>query len=165
MLLAQAYSRYSNLNLTALRYFCVYGPRQDYRRSIPPLFSSFIIKLLKGETPTIYGTGEKRRDFIHIDDINDFHIKCLTNKYTNGKVFNLGSGVNYSVNEIYEKISNILDIEIYPEYKDDLPGEAFQNLADINLAKTTGWSPKIDLDDGLRTSIDFIKNEIKNNRV
>ena len=165
MLLGQAYNRYSNLDLTALRYFCVYGPRQDYRRSIPPLFSSFIIKLLKGETPTIYGTGDKRRDFIHIDDINDFHIECITNDNTTGKVFNLGSGINYSVNEIYDTISKLLNIDIKPNYENDLPGEAFQNLADIVLAREIGWIPKIGLEEGLKTSVDFIKNEIKNNRV
>ena len=76
-LLADGYQRYSDLKFTALRYFCVYGPRQDYRRSIPPVFSSFIIKLLNNEQPIIYGTGNKRRDFIHVDDINDFHIKCI----------------------------------------------------------------------------------------
>ena len=57
------------LPMTALRCFCVYGPRQDYRRTIPPVMSAFIIKLLRGETPIIYGTGEKRRDFIHVDDV------------------------------------------------------------------------------------------------
>src|SRR3972149_1830393 len=85
-------SRSQGLKFTALRYFCVYGPRQDYRRTIPPVFSSFIIKLLKGEQPIIYGNGEKRRDFIHVDDINDFHIKCMTDDRTTGNVFNLGTG-------------------------------------------------------------------------
>jgi UDP-glucose 4-epimerase len=160
MYFAEAFARFYNLQSTALRYFCVYGPRQDYRRTIPPVFSSFIIKLLKGEQPVIYGTGEKRRDFIHVDDINVFHIQCMDDNRTTGKVFNLGSGENYSVNEIYNIIANLLKSEVKPIYKPDLPGEAFANLADISLAKSLGWSPKLSLQEGLKTSIDFIKNEL-----
>ena len=63
-LFADAYIRFSELNLISLRYFNVYGPRQDYRRSIPPLMCALIMKLLKGEQPVIFGNGEKRRDFV-----------------------------------------------------------------------------------------------------
>ena len=72
-LFADAYNRFSELNLIALRYFNVYGPKQDYRRSIPPLMCAIIMNLLKGYRPVIYGDGQKRRDFIYIDDINRFH--------------------------------------------------------------------------------------------
>jgi len=165
MYFAEGYTRFYNMAFTALRYFCVYGPRQDYRRTIPPVFSSFIIKLLKGEQPLIYGNGEKRRDFIHVDDINDFHILCMENPETTGKVFNLGSGINYSINEIYKTIAGILGSSTLPLYKDDLPGEAFANLADITQAKTTGWSPRISLEAGLKTSVDFIRNELAKGKI
>lgn len=165
MLVADGYHRFYDMISTGLRYFCVYGPRQDYRRTIPPLFSSFIIKLLKGEQPIIYGDGEKRRDFIHIDDINDFHIKCMYDTRTDNNVFNLGYGVNYSVNEIYDLISKQLNINILPIYKEDLPGEAFQNLADITEAKKLDWKPKIDIENGLKTSIEFIKEELKRGNI
>lgn len=165
MLFAEGYKRFFNVNSTALRYFCVYGPRQDYRRTVPPVFSAFIIKLLKGEQPIIYGTGDKRRDFIYVDDINDFHIQCMSDNRTDGKVFNLGSGENFSVKEIYEMISKLLGSDIKPIYKNDLPGEAFQNLADITEAKNLGWSPKISLKDGLNRSIDFIKSEMAKGKI
>jgi UDP-glucose 4-epimerase len=165
MYFAESYFRFYNLKSTALRYFCVYGPRQDYRRTIPPLFSAFIINLLKGHQPSIFGTGEKRRDFIHIDDINDFHIQCMTDERTTGKVFNLGNGVNYSVNEIYEIIAKLLNSDKKPLYKPDLPGEANANLADITLSTSLGWNPKVKLEKGLQTSIDFIKNEINNGNI
>jgi UDP-glucose 4-epimerase len=157
MIFAEGYKQFYNMNFTALRYFCVYGPRQDYRRTIPPVFSSFIIRLLKHEIPIIYGTGEKRRDFIHVDDINDFHVRCINDFKTDGKVFNLGSGKNYSVNEIYKIISNALLSHQEPSYQPDLPGEALANLADISEAKKIGWSPKIDLETGLKSSIAFIR--------
>jgi len=165
MYFATAYYKYYNLASTALRYFCVYGPRQDYRRTIPPVFSAFIIKLLKGEQPVIYGTGEKRRDFIYVDDINDFHIQCIEDERTTGNVYNLGSGNNYSVNEIYKIIADLLESDITPIYKPDLPGEAFTNLADITKAQELGWSPKIDLQTGLKSSIDFIKTELNKGNI
>jgi len=160
MLFAEGFARFHNMTSTALRYFCVYGPRQDYRRTIPPVFSSFIIKLLKGEQPTIYGTGEKRRDFIHVDDINDFHIQCMEDPLTDRKVFNLGSGINYSINEVYQTIASLLKSDRNPQYLNDLPGEAIANLADIAEVQKLGWSPKIGLEEGLQTSIDFIREEL-----
>jgi|SaaInlLV_10m_DNA_2_1039722.scaffolds.fasta_scaffold01113_5 nucleoside-diphosphate-sugar epimerase len=156
-MLANAYKRYFNVNSTALRYFCVYGPRQDYRRTIPPLFSAFIINLLQGNIPTIYGTGEKRRDFVHVNDVNDFHIQCMEDEKTTNQVFNLGGGKSYSVNEIYEIISQLLHSDLKPIYKNDLPGEAFETLADATKAKNIGWKQKIDIKAGLRSMIDYIK--------
>lgn len=148
------------LKFTALRYFCVYGPVQDYRRTIPPAMSAFIIKLLKGDMPIVYGTGEKRRDFVYVDDVNDFHVLCLTDSRTDNRVFNLGSAVNYSVNEIYQMISKLLDIRIPPQKMPDLPGEAEITLADITEAKKLGWSPKTDICRGLLNTIAYIKSEI-----
>ena len=148
------------LNFTALRYFCVYGPVQDYRRTIPPVMSAFIIKLLKNETPIIYGSGEKRRDFVYVDDINDFHLQCLIDPRTDGGVFNLGAGVNYSVNDIYRLVSDLLDIHITPQRMPDLPGEAETTLADISAAKKLGWEPKTDSQTGLKNAIAYIKSEM-----
>lgn len=162
---AEGYARFFGLKATALRYFCVYGPRQDYRRTIPPVFSAFIIKLLRGEQPVIYGSGEKRRDFIHVDDVNDFHILCMQDERTTGHVYNLGSGKNHSVNDIYKIIAELLESGVKPVYKPDLPGEAFANLADIGEASKLGWQPRTDLLTGLRSSIDFIKREMKKGNV
>jgi len=157
---ADAYARFCSLNTTALRYFCVYGPRQDYRRTIPPVMSAFIIKLLKGQSPTIYGTGEKRRDFIHVDDVNDFHLQCMKDQRTDGKVFNIGSGKNYSVNEIYHFVSELLKIKHLPVYKPDMPGEAQDTLADISLAGSLGWYPKIEIQEGLGSMVSYIQKNV-----
>jgi len=160
-LFSQGYQRFYNLTTVALRYFNVYGPRQDYRRTIPPVMSAFIIKLLKGERPIIYGNGAKRRDFIHVDDINDFHLLCLKTNKVNNKVFNLGNGKNYSVLEIYEIIAKLLKTNIKPVFKPGLPGEAQISLADITQAKKLGWSPKISLEKGLEGMIGYIRNRQK----
>ncbi|MCJ7587578.1 MAG: NAD-dependent epimerase/dehydratase family protein [Candidatus Aminicenantes bacterium] len=162
---AEAYKRYYGMTFTALRYFCVYGPVQDYRRTIPPVMSAFIIKLLKGERPVIYGTGEKRRDFVYVDDVNDFHLLCLRDSRTDNETFNLGSGKNHSVLEIYDKVSRILDVRVEPEYKPDLPGEAQMTLADISKVSALGWKPKTDLETGLLQAIDYIKSEMAGGRI
>jgi nucleoside-diphosphate-sugar epimerase len=156
---ARAYGRFRALTTTALRYFCVYGPRQDDRRTIPPVMSAFILRLLDGERPTIYGTGEKRRDFIHIDDVNDFHLQCLTNPRTDGGTFNLGSGVDYTVNQIYDEIARLLGCSVPPQRASELPGEAQRTLADVSRARSLGWEPKVSLRDGLRGMIAYISRE------
>jgi len=162
---AEAYKRYYGMTFTALRYFCVYGPVQDYRRTIPPVMSAFIIKLLKGERPVIYGTGEKRRDFVYVADVNDFHLLCLRDSRTDNETYNLGSGENHSVLEIYNKVSRILGVRIEPEFKPDLPGEAQKTLADISKASALGWKPKTDLETGLIHAVDYIKSEMAEGRI
>jgi UDP-glucose 4-epimerase len=127
--------------------------------------SAFIIKLLKGEQPIIYGSGEKKRDFIYVDDVNDFHLQCITDRRTDGQTFNLGSGKNYSVNEIYRMIADLMNIHIPPVHKPDLPGEAEQTLADIVNARQFGWTPRTSINDGLVSMIDFVRNEFKKGNI
>jgi nucleoside-diphosphate-sugar epimerase len=86
---------------------------------------------------------------------------CILDERTDGKVFNIGSGVNYSVHEILEKVSKILGVPADPVYKDDLPGEAEITLADITRAKALGWTPKTPLEVGLRKAIEYIRQEVK----
>lgn len=175
MYFAEAYQRFyasqsspitpNTLAFTALRYFCVYGPRQDYRRTIPPVMSAFIIKLLRGEEPVIYGTGDKKRDFVYVDDVNDFHFLCMNDTRTDGNVYNLGSGVNYSVNDIYEIISGLLGVNVAPKHEADLPGEARVTLADISAACELGWRPKTNIRAGLEAMIRYIKQEIMGGKI
>lgn len=156
----QAYHRFYKTNYTALRYFCVYGPRQDYRRTIPPVMSAFIIKLLKKENPVIYGNGQKRRDFIYVDDINDFHLLCLNDSRTDHQTYNLGSGTNHSIIDIYNLVESFLCTGIRPEFKSELSGEAEYTLADITKAMQLGWRAKTSLEDGVKNSINYILREV-----
>jgi len=155
---ARRYCAYHRMRVTGLRYFNVYGPRQDYRRSIPPVMSAFIIALLKGRRPVIYGTGKRRRDFIYIDDVNDFHLLAMRDSRTDGEVFNLGTGMAYSVKEIFELIRGLLGSTIKPCYRKSLPAEAEATLADIRKAKSLGWSPRVPIEEGLRASIAYIRS-------
>ena len=137
---------------TGLRYFNVYGPHQDYRRTIPPVFSAFIIKMLQGERPTIYGDGSKKRDFVYVDDVNDFHLMCMQNKLTDNNIYNIGSGKNYSIKSIYERIKSILNSDIKPIYGENFDFEAQDTLANIDQAKKIGWEPKTSISIGLKKS-------------
>jgi UDP-glucose 4-epimerase len=159
-LFCETYRRMHGLNVTTLRYFNVYGPAQDWRRMIPPLMSAFTMRLLAGEAPIIYGTGRKRRDFVYVDDVNDFHLLAMRDPRTDGGTFNVGSGVNHSVLEIYEMIEAVLRTGIRPLFKDDLPGEAEITLADIERERALGWTPKTDLRTGLTRTIEYIRRHV-----
>lgn len=158
-LFAEKYAEFHSVVSTGIRPFSVYGPKQDYRRTIPPSMPAFIIKLLKDEPPIIYGDGSKRRDFIYVDDLNDFLILCITNPKTDGKVFNLGNGTNHSVLEIYNLIKKFMDSSVDPVFKPNLPGEAQITLADITAARKIGWEPKTKIEDGIQILVDFLKQE------
>jgi UDP-glucose 4-epimerase len=161
----QSYRELYGMNMSIVRYFNVYGPAQDWRRVVPPVMSSFIIRMLQGERPLIYGTGEKRRDFIYVDDVNDLHLLILEDERAEGKVINIGSGVNFSVNEIYQLIEGLLKTGLQPSYKPDLPGEAEITLADITAARGLDWKPRVDITEGLRRTIQYLQSRIPNAKV
>lgn len=154
----ESYIALHGLDITFVRYFNVYGPAQDWRRVLPPVMTAFIMKALKGERPVIYGSGKKRRDFIYIDDVNELHLILMNAEKTTGKVFNIGTGVNYSIQEIFDLIDGILNTGLEPIYKEDLPGEAEITLADISEARALGWKPKVSIEEGLRESIKYLKS-------
>jgi UDP-glucose 4-epimerase len=156
----ESYRELYAMDVTILRYFNVYGPAQDWRRVVPPVMSAFIIRMLRGEPPVIYGNGEKRRDFIYVDDVNALHQVILQDPRSAGRVINVGSGTNLSVNEVYELIEGLLKTGLKPIYKPDLPGEARVTLADITNARRLGWNPKVDIEEGLRRSIRYIQERV-----
>ena len=158
----ESYRELYGINVVMVRYFNVYGPAQDWRRVIPPVMSSFILRMLRGEQPMIYGTGEKRRDFIYIDDVNDLHLTVLEKDEANGRVFNVGSGTNHSVNEIFALVEGLMKTGLKAISEPDLPGEAEVTLADISAAKSLGWSPRINIEEGLRRTIDYLRGKAMN---
>jgi UDP-glucose 4-epimerase len=161
----ESYRQLYGINIAMVRYFNVYGPAQDWRRVVPPVMSSFILRMLQGERPIIYGTGEKRRDFIYIDDVNDLHLAILADHQLSGGVFNVGSGVNFSVKDIYELVEGILKTGLQPIFKPDLPGEAEITLADINAAKSLGWTPRVDIHEGLKRTIEYLQSRVSKTRL
>jgi len=156
----RSYGALHGLRSTILRYFNVYGPAQDHRRAVPPVMSAFALALLQGRRPTIYGDGRKRRDFVYVDDVNSFHLQCLTNPATDGRTFDLGRGENYSVLEIYEAVMKLLGAGIPPVFEPGLPGEAAATLADPAPAKSLGWRPVVGLSTGIAKTIEYLRREV-----
>ena len=162
-LIAKSYARTRGLQYTALRYFNVAGPIQDYKRTVPPLFAGVALRLLGGNNPIIFGDGTRRRDFIHVDDVNAFHIKCLTDERTINNTFNIGTGNHSSLFEIaeiihkYLKIDRVLEYDFFPE----INGEAHTIFANISKAKSIGWTPMKNIEDQIHDTVDYLLNEIK----
>jgi nucleoside-diphosphate-sugar epimerase len=156
-LMCEAFSELHSLKTSFVRYFNVYGPAQDWRRVIPPVMSAFTRRLLQGEAPVIYGNGEKRRDFIHVDDINAFHLKLVREPALQGGTYNLGTGKDYSILEIFTAIEGQIKSGIQPIFKPDLPAEAFKTQADISTSLKTGWAPQVTLEEGIRRFIEYTK--------
>ena len=138
------YQEVYNLKATVARFYNVYGPNQLTEGGYTTLIGRWLNNIENNIECEIYGDGEKRRDFTHVDDIIDGLIKIMEWKEY-GEVFEFGRGKNYSVNEV----ANMFNIK--PTYKEDKPGEAFTTLADFKLAKyRLGWEPKINLEDYIK---------------
>lgn len=148
------------IQVTTVRYFNVYGPAQDWRRVIPPVMSAFTMKLLAKERPLIYGSGRKSRDFIHVDDVNRFHLKLLTEKALRGRTYNLGTGRDVSVLEVFELIESLIGTGLKPIFKPDLPAEAQRTQADLTETLATGWEPEVGLEEGVRRFIAYTRERL-----
>ena len=166
-LLAESYARTKGLRYTALRYFNIAGPIQDYKRTVPPLFAGFAIRMMGGNAPIIFGDGQRRRDFIHVDDVNAFHIKCLIDDRTIGQTYNLGRGESCSLYEIGEEVAAVLKARGYnlPDtvnysYMPEINGEAFEIFADIRKAQSIGWVPVKSISTALDDTIAYLEKEI-----
>ena len=169
-LIANSFARTRGLKYTALRYFNIAGPIQDYKRTVPPLFAGFALRLLGGNNPIVFGDGTRRRDFIHVDDVNKFHLQCLTDDRTVNETFNLGMANSHSLHEIGTIIFDYLRDEVsldYLEYDqmDEINGEAHTIFANIEKAKAIGWVPEKTIQDAIFDTIDYLKKEIESGNV
>ncbi|MFA6354734.1 MAG: NAD-dependent epimerase/dehydratase family protein [Candidatus Paceibacterota bacterium] len=159
--IADGYHVAFGLNYVLLRYFNVYGPRQDYRRAHPPVMSALIIKVLKGEQPILYeGYEENKRDFIYVDDANDFNILCIENENMNNKFFRLGTGKSSSIEDVWNAVKKVTGSNLEPIIKSRLPLDTLSvTLADITEAGKIGWKAKTSLEDGLKAQFEYLKSE------
>lgn len=142
----------------ALRYFNVYGPRQDPNSPYSAVIPKFINSLLKNEAPTIYGDGEQTRDFVFVEDVVSANIQAIKVKGIEGKVFNIASGEKISVKKLLKVIKEIINVEIDPIYASERKGEVRDSVGDISLAKNyLLWKPKFPLEEGLKKTIEWYK--------
>jgi nucleoside-diphosphate-sugar epimerase len=163
-LIDEGYKDAFGLTTVAARYFQVYGPRQDYRRTPPPIMTKFIIKMLKGESPVLFEDDDRvnGRDYIYVDDLNDFHLMCIDDDRVNNKMFRLGTGKSAYLKEVFETLKKIMGSSVEPIVKprpDDPEFKAAETLADITDTLALGWQPKTSLEEGLRAQVEYLKGE------
>ena len=155
-LYCHVYSEIYGLPTIALRYFNVFGPRQDPESNYASVIPIFVDKILKNETPVIYGDGEQTRDFVHVKQVVEANILSAESKETG--VFNIGLGKSTSINQLFKIIKNVIGKDIEPIYQDERAGEIKHSLADISKAKSIGYVPKKDLVNDLSDTVNSIKN-------
>lgn len=149
------------MNVTAFRMFNVYGRRQSLENPYQGVVSIFIGNVLRNEPITIFGDGKQSRDFVHIKDVADAWISAIDNDKSFGEVFNLGSGIRVSINELVDVIlesfgKNRKNYKVI--YKEERPGDQKHMQADISKArKILGWKPKISFEDGMADTISWAK--------
>lgn len=146
------------LEFNIIRPFNIYGSRQSLNGGYSAAVPTFINLLRQNQTPWITGDGSQARDFIHVDDVVDLLILMADSKI-HGEAFNAGYGKNTSINNIYKSIASIMRKDIKPKY---IPAvfEPKETLGDISKAKELlGWTPQVDLQEGLRRTVDDILND------
>ena len=144
-----------------LRYFNVFGPKQDPTSEYSAVIPKFIKLMLLGKKPVIFGDGITSRDFSYIENNVHANILAMTaSKQACGKVYNIACGERTSLNELVEQINTILGTDIKQIYDKEKPGDIKHSLADISLAKKhLGYEPKVIFRDGLEKTIVWFKNE------
>ena len=142
------------LQTVSLRYFNVFGPRQDPSSEYSGVISRFISILLQGGQPVIYGDGEQTRDFVYVADVVKANI--LASCGSTG-VFNIACGKSISLNALAEMIGNILGRQVKPRYEAPRTGDITHSLADISRAKSIGYLPDYGIEEGLKETIEWYR--------
>ena len=162
----RSFGHKNDIGTTLFRYTNIYGPSMNLNRDIPPVVGAFTLKLLGGEEAIIYGDGTKRRDFLHIDDLTNFHIGALKARGTekDTQTYNAGSGENHSILEVYTTVHAACrkitkNIASLINFKPDQLDEAQVTLANIEKAKEElGWKPTISFEDGVEKTVKSLAN-------
>jgi UDP-glucose 4-epimerase len=148
------------IDTTSLRFFNVYGPRQDPSSPYSGVLSIFIRCLLEQTPPTIYGDGEQTRDFTYVDDVVDLMLKTISAPGVAGRVFNAGNGNRYSLNEVWRVLQGIEGIELPARYDPPRLGDVRDSQADTTEAvKCLGHAPRFSLEEGLRQTLEWYRQE------
>jgi UDP-glucose 4-epimerase len=146
------------LNTVCLRYFNVYGPRQDPNSPYAAVIPLFFQNALEGKSPVIFGDGEQSRDFTYVKDVAEANIQAAESD-ANG-IFNLGNSQRITINQLARNIIKLVGNEnVKPLYKDPRTGDIVHSLADISKAKAFGYSPKYNLEAGLQETYQYMKEE------
>ena len=148
------YSTVYGLPTVSLRYFNVFGPRQDPTSQYAAVVPIFITKLLTGERATIYGDGEQSRDFTYVKNVVEANLKAADHEGSLSGVFNIACGSTTSLLEMVKHLNEIMDTTLEPEFGPSRPGDVHMSLADISSArKAFGYKPSVDIKEGLQRTV------------
>jgi len=149
------YNRLYGIEYCILRYANVYGERQDPMGEAG-VISIFVDKILNNQQPVIFGDGNQTRDFVYVGDVAKANLMALNWK---NEIVNIGTGKEISVNELFNLISNELNYNGNPIYDKPRDGEVRKIYLNIDKAKKLGWSSEYDLKEGIRSTVEWIKNK------
>ena len=139
----------------ALRYFNVFGPRQDPLSQYAAVVPNFITAALEGSDPVIFGDGEQSRDFTYIDNVVEANLCAMDAEDVAGSAFNIAAGKRTSLNELIELIAEITRRPLKPRHEPPRPGDVRHSEADVGRAEQElGYRPVISLEEGLRRTIE-----------
>ena len=159
---ARVFGRCYGLETVGLRYFNVFGPRQDPFSAYAAVIPLFVKALLHDEAPTINGDGEQTRDFTYVANAVEANLRASTAPVEAvGEVFNVACGSRASLNQLYATLQRLLERDIAPIYGPPRPGDVRDSLANIDKAKRLlGYSGSIQLEEGLRRALDWYRETL-----
>lgn len=150
------FSKLYNLETVSLRYFNVFGPRQDPSSQYSAVIPKFIKAMLNDEQPTIYGDGEQSRDFTYIANVVDANILAAIKDYEPGLAINCACHDQITLNQLVDELNKLLGKQIKPKYVDPRPGDIKHSFADIEKIKSVlGFNPSVSFEDGLKKTIEW----------
>jgi UDP-glucose 4-epimerase len=146
---------------TALRYFNVFGPRQDPRSEYAAVIPRFVTAMLQGKSPTIYGDGEQSRDFTYVENVVEANIMAARSPKAAGAVMNIGLGDRISLNQIIGMLNETLGTSIRPVYEAARSGDVRHSQASIERAQQLiGFKPRISFRDGLQLTVAWYRERV-----
>jgi len=159
---AKQYTRHYGLDTYGLRYFNVFGRRQDPNGAYAAVIPKFIKQLLRGERPVINGDGTQSRDFTYIENVIEANLKaCLSPSSAAGEAYNIAYGGQEYLNDIYKELAKALDVDIDPIYGPERAGDIKHSNADISKAKIMlGYEPDWSFEKGIKAAIEWYKENL-----
>ena len=156
----QGYAAVYGMETVSLRYFNVFGPRQDPFGAYAAVIPAFVSRMLKGERPKVFGDGEQSRDFCYIDNVCEANWLAVQAPAENcrGQAVNIACNHQTSLNQILDLLRELLDTDVQADYGPPRAGDVRDSMADVSRAKETiGYEPKVYFEQGLRRAIDWYK--------
>jgi UDP-glucose 4-epimerase len=155
----QLFTALYGLETVSIRYFNVFGPRQDPSSPYSGVIALFVTALLAGKAPTIVGDGGQTRDFTYVANVVDGVLRAATAPGASGEVINVATGRQISILELAQTLGEIIGVNAPPVHIDARPGDVRHSLADISKARTIlGYEPTVGLEEGLRRTVDWYRS-------